>query len=610
MNASPRLIHLLYVPTLNCNLGCRYCYLGEQTTTASLKSDAARAVNTLQTALQRLDEANVLAFNVSLHGGEATTMPPAVLDGLFTTIRAHYLKHFDVLHANGHRKSAPHIKTNLYNFHQLYDLFDRHKVSVSASIDLPLALHGQYRVTRGGADWLARTHANLRLLAKYPHAKKISATLSREHLARPDELVADIWYIHRELGFDMNQLNLMFAFPSQLNRAHQGEQILTPASEAEQVALFELLQREFTGTELEEGLRRHWFDEFTPSYCTNAVNCGEKFYLLQGDGEVYSCVRGQGLPEFRYGNLLSDPVHEVLAAGAAKIRAIHEEQGFAADCRGCGHLSRCNTGCAVVKFHNRSGKSYTCALQQTMYSAAPVLYPLETPADQQDYARWYQQVNHPASAIAAPLPAAPVNEVLLPRDLHDDKNALSQLITADDGLRALFSPQMFALQIDDDIVPLASQLLKSASTCYTLAAGDTLRLHINEAVWDAACDEPVRNTLYLQLLRDTPVVYGDEQRTKQEHLFSYQLFRRLVTAPSALGAGWRTVDLAPLLALHASLFVRGVLNNCFVTTGYLRDYHYQKQKNNAFYHIQALNLPFPNFEFYYLPEADDGNRDA
>ena len=43
--------------------------------------------------------------------------------------------------------------------------------------------------------------------------------------------------------------------------------------------------------------------------------------------------------------------------------------------------------------------------------------------------------------------------------------------------------------------------------------------------------------------------------------------------------------------------------NLFFTTGYLRDYHYQKQKANAFYHIQAINLPFQNVEFHYLPET-------
>ena len=177
-------------------------------------------------------------------------------------------------------------------------MFDRHKVSISASIDLPLALHARHRTTRGGTDWLPRTLDNIRLLARYPHAKKISATLSSEHLADIPALVHDIWFIHRELGFDMNQFNLMFAFGSELNRAAKGEAVLTPATPAQQQALYAALKAEFTGTELEEGLRRNWFDEFKPSYCTNAANCGERFYLLQSDGAVYSCVRGcrRGFP--------------------------------------------------------------------------------------------------------------------------------------------------------------------------------------------------------------------------------------------------------------------------------------------------------------------------
>ena len=61
------------------------------------------------------------------------------------------------------------------------------------------------------------------------------------------------------------------------------------------------------------------------------------------------------------------------------------------------------------------------------------------------------------------------------------------------------------------------------------------------------------------------------------------------------------MDLSELLALHRRHFMRGVLNNLFVTTLFLREYHYQKQKNNAFYHVQTANLPFQNVEFHYLP---------
>ncbi len=594
-----RSIHLLYVPTLFCNLSCDYCYLGEQTTTASLKADSARAVATLRHTLEALEAARVLAFNVSLHGGEVTALPPAVLEELFALIRRHYLKHFDALTALGHRKSAPHIKTNLFKFAPLYDLFDRHQVSVSASIDLPLALHERHRVTRGGAGWLEKTHDNLKLLARYPHAKKISATLSAEHLADIPALIDDIWFIHRELGFDMNRMNLMFAFPSALNDAAKGAAALAPAMEAQQLALYDALHAAFTGTELEEGLKRHWFDEFTPGYCTNAFNCGERFYLLQSDGAVYSCVRGQGIEAFRYGNVFEEPIDAILATGARKIAAIHQEFGFDAQCRGCGHLSRCHTGCPVVKYQRRNGRSYTCELQQALYRDNPRSYPAATAEEQAADARDYAAAMHPSLAFAEP-PAPPPPALRLPHELQEDRNTLAALIAADPILQQLYRDDAWIMEINGEKVPLQSQLLNTRTDWHTLAPGDGLRLHARAELFAAACPEPIRNTLYLQVLRDTPVVYGDEKRTKQEHIFTWQLFRNCLE-PSPLGPEWLMADLTGLLALYRPHARRGVRNNLLVTTGYLRDYHYQKQKANAFYHIQAVNLPFQNFEFHTLP---------
>jgi len=597
-----RSIHLLYVPTLACNLGCTYCYLGKQTTEAALKTDAERAVATLTHTLAALKAADILAFNVSLHGGEVTTLPPAVLDELFTLIRRHYLENFDALTALGHKKSAPHIKTNLYRFAPLYELFDRHKVSLSASIDLPLALHGRYRQTLGGKDWLAKTHENLRLLARYPHAKKISATLSAEHLADIPAIIDDIRFIHRELGFDMTNLNLMFAFASELNRANVGETALTPASPAQQRALYDALKSAFTGSELEEGLKRHWFDEFKPSYCTNAFNCGERFYLLQSDGSVYSCVRGQGIPEFRYGNVFEDDIETILANGARQIAAIHQALGFDPACRNCGHLALCHTGCPVVKHQQRSGRSYTCGLQKAIYADQPLSFPAASPAVQAVDAREYAREMHPALSFADPSLRRAVSQIFLTPELGEDKNTLPALIAADPVLKELYANDAFVLEINDERLPLSSQILKRERSLYILSSADRVRIHVRKSLFDAACDEPIRNTLYLQLLRDTTVVYGDEQRAKQEHIATYQLYRHCLD-DSEIGPEFASADLAGLLALHRPHYRRGVANNLFFTTLYLRDYHYQKQKSNAFYHIHAINLPFQNFEFH-MPPAD------
>lgn len=598
-----RHIHLLYVPTLCCNLSCRYCYLGSQTDQATLKLDAGRAVATLQQSLQKFLDAGVLPFNVSLHGGEVTALPPKVLDQLFRIINRHYLDHFDQLNALGYRKSAPHLKTNLFNFHKLYELFDRHRVSISASIDLPLSLHGRYRTDRRGRSWLNRTIENLRLLARYPHSKKISSTLYHQHLQDIPALIDDIWKIHSDIGFDMNNFNIMFGFGSELNCRKFGgqpEQGLQQASEADQLALYHALQQEFSGTVLEEGLRRNWFDEFKPSYCTNAFNCGERFYLLQSDGAIWSCVRGQGVEQLQYANILTDTVEAVLQGGARKVRLLHQQQGLDPDCRACEYLQICHTGCPAVKLQNRSAKSYTCALQKELYRDNPVSYPPLTGDDQQAAVREYLLGMHPAllqEAVLLEQPKAPV--VLIPAELYDEKNSLQALIAADLLLQHLYSPDAVVLELNGELIPLQSQILASQRSLYSIGSDDRLLLHVRRSLFEANCGELIRNTLYIQLLRDTTVVYGDEQRSKQEHLITHQIFHNLLQPDLLLGDEWLTADLAGLLQLTNRHFIKNVLNNLFVTTGQLREYHYQKQKNNAFYHIQAINLPFHNFEFYW-----------
>lgn len=393
-------IHLLYVPTMFCNLDCSYCYLGEQTSTANLKADSKTAVTTLHHALNQLEQEGILAFNVSLHGGEVTTLSPKILTSLFYTIEQYYLSHFDALTARGFRKTEPHIKTNLYKFADLYDLLDSYKVSISASIDLPLRLHDQHRILKNGASWRKRTEKNLKLLAQYPHKKKISATLSQEHLAHTQEIIDDIWYIHNQLGFDMTNFNLMFAFESELNDSCNTKISLTPASQQQHNQLYNALYDAFVGSKLEIGLRRHWFDEFSPSYCTNSINCGEKFYLLQGDGDVYSCVRGQGIKEFFYGNIFTESMGSITANGDSKINHIHQTMGFDEGCAQCNHLSLCHTGCPVVKHQQHSAKSYTCQLQKSWYQDNPLTFKPLTDDKQPHYASYYQKLVHPHKAFA------------------------------------------------------------------------------------------------------------------------------------------------------------------------------------------------------------------
>ena len=60
------------------------------------------------------------------------------------------------------------------------------------------------------------------------------------------------------------------------------------------------------------------------------------------------------------------------------------------------------------------------------------------------------------------------------------------------------------------------------------------------------------------------------------------------------------IDISNFINEYGKYLSKENANNILFTTTALRDYHYSKQKNNGYYHIQAMNLPFQNIEFYYL----------
>ena len=67
-----RFIHLLYVPTMACNMQCRYCYLGDGTKAIETEHTP---LETLAYAVDKCRSEGVMPFNISLHGGEVTTLP-------------------------------------------------------------------------------------------------------------------------------------------------------------------------------------------------------------------------------------------------------------------------------------------------------------------------------------------------------------------------------------------------------------------------------------------------------------------------------------------------------------------------------------------------------
>ena len=568
-------IHLLYVPTMACNMECKYCYLEDNTKDEKTKY---KAIDTLKYAVKKLKESNVIPFNISLHGGEVTTLSKDEFYDLIEFISNYYNDNKEIIMQGGFKIGVPHIKTNLYDLKKHIETIKKFNVSISGSLDLPLLLHDEYRITKGNKKTLEKILENIELLRNIPNKKKVSATIFKEHYIHIDKIIEDIKFLHKNTCLDMNDFNFMIGFDYNSNG------ILHHMSEEEQVKFYKKMHSEFYGSELEHGVNGPWFDEFGPEYCTNCDNCGEKFFLLEKNGDIYSCVRGQKNPDYYYGNIYNNTVQEILINARNKIFINHNKKPLSHECTKCGYLYLCKTGCPFVKNTYNSSKSYTCKLQQVMYK---------------DRGMQKDEFNDEFVYEYVKKMRLEDKEKYYPNRVKDDYISLEEIIKNDSNLKYIYDDESFIFKIDNKEYKLSSQIIKKSRDIVYITPRSKVEIWMKKNMIKELCDYPENNSLYIMLLSGNLVTYGDEGRTKQRHIATHQIYKGVLDN-STNNKEYYVYDLTNMIRQYKTEYSNEAPNNIFFTTSSLRDYHYLKQKNNAFYHIRAINLPFQNIEFYYL----------
>ncbi len=592
-------IHLLYVPTMFCNMACKYCYLGNDT---NVKLNQNSAITTLEYAIKKFLDKGYLPFNLSFHGGEVTTLSTETLEKLFIFTKDYYKKYKVEITSMGYKINPIHIKTNLFNLEKHIEILKKYEVSISGSVDLPLFLHKKYRVDKKGHSTLKKIKNNLKLLADYPFNKKISCVVTKEHLKYIDKFIEDIKYIHYDIGLDMTKFNIMFSFDSSKNTDKFETKI--PGTEMlnhdEQVIFYKKIMQAFKDSELDYGLKTHWFKEFTPAFCCSASNCGNKFFLLQSDGNVYSCPRGQASKEYYYGNIFKNDIDKIVNSGWKIIEANENKLDIHDDCLKCEYFPYCNLGCTFVRTETQTNKSYTCKLQKEIYKNNKDLYP---PFEQEyldNYIKSYIYRNKFKKLKQLENYTEKVFNIT--SELNDEKNSIHKIIEGDEILKKIYSNELFSLEVDNQIYKLSSQILKNKSDIIFISEKTNINLLVNKEVFaiNSKKGNEVNNYLLISALRNTQVIYGDEGRTKQEHLFDYSVYKNSFISFSKENEDYYSFNLNNIFKIHKKLFLNDVRNNLFITTKTMREYHYSKHKKNAFYHIQAINIPFANIEFYWI----------
>ena len=537
-------IHLLYVPTMACNMCCKYCYLEDNTIDDGSKY---KPLETLEFAINKFKKDNVIPFNISLHGGEVTTLSKGDFHDLIEYISNYYEINNKLITDGGFKIGRPHIKTNMYNLQKHIETIKEFNVSISGSLDLPLSLHDEYRVTKGNQKTLDRILNNIELLKDIPNKKKVSATIFKEHYNHIDEIIDDIKFLHKNTCLDMNDFNFMIGFDYNSNG------ILHHMTEKEQVEFYKRMHKEFDGTDLDYGVNGPWFDEFGPEYCTNCDNCGEKFFLLEKNGDIYSCVRGQKNPDYYYGNIYKNTVEEILTIAKNKIFLNHNKQPLNEECIKCGYLYICKTGCPFVKNNYKSNKSYTCKLQQVMYKDRNLS------KDEYNDEFVYEYVKKMRLED---------KDKYLPNKKQNDYLTLEELIEQDKNLKYIYDNESFVLKIDNQEYHLVSQIIKKSRDIIYITPDSKIEIWMKKNLIEEMCDYPENNSLYIMLLSGNLVTYGDENRTKQRHIATHQIYKGVLDGGTKNGE-YYIYDLKNMINHYKKEYSNDKPNNIFFTTSSL-----------------------------------------
>ncbi|EDO7071084.1 radical SAM protein [Campylobacter coli] len=580
---------LTFVPNSYCNFACSYCYLGKLTERKEKTTDMAEQFKKIA---KKLKDDGVIITEVILHGVELSASPYEHVKELLKAIDEYKKEnHFLIRVLSKDSKKGHHyihLKTNLYFLDRFFELFKKYEVGISASIDLPLRFHEKYRVLKSGKSTLEKTLKMIELLSAYPYFKQISTTMTKEHL-NVDEFIRDVYKLE-SLGFDMaSDFYIMFTYQS----ANAQGDFQMPSDE-DMLSFYKNLREKLKDTKYSFALEHFWFKEFLGGYCTNCTNCGDNL-LIQKNGDVYVCHRSQALNELRAGNIFNENYESLKIRNITNIRILENSLKLHKDCLECDYFHLCKASCTIERNDTKLGKSYTCALQKAIYKNNAEFFKADKTLAEislDEFLRQNQTNNYKSFLIPN-----------LSLEFRESKNSLENIINDDEILQKLYLKDNFLISVNDELALLDFEkdaLYKS----FKISSKDNIKLLIKKEVFDYSTKETLSNFIYMSLLGGEAKVYGDEKREKTLHIETKHLYLEKLLNESLELEGYLIYDISSFLKENSRLYSLNHKNFIFFTTKALREYHYEKQAKNAFYHAQTINLPFLRFEFTWEDKND------
>jgi uncharacterized protein len=164
-------------PTPFCNINCRYCYLPQRDSKATME------LSTIEALFSKVFASGWTGDELTViwHAGEPLVLPVSYYETAFRTIEAMRPTSLALRHA---------FQTNgMLITLEWCALFKEWDVGVGVSVDGPQALHDANRVTRAGRGTFERAVAGMRLLRREKVPFHVISVLTAESLGSPEAML-------------------------------------------------------------------------------------------------------------------------------------------------------------------------------------------------------------------------------------------------------------------------------------------------------------------------------------------------------------------------------------------------------------------------------------
>ncbi|MDE5607818.1 MAG: radical SAM protein [Muribaculaceae bacterium] len=348
---------IILKPTLNCNLRCRYCYLKE-----SSKRGNAFDVDFAKSILRQVKEnlPRYRKIKILWHGGEP------LLWGLdnFKEILPYIDNEF---HDREYKIS---IQTNLTLINNDFiNLFKKHHVNVSLSLDGPNDIHDSQRQTLRGLGTFDTVLNKIKICTNAGLKLGCITVGTRKHIGR----VRELYDLMSELGLDFKFNPIFKGGEAQNNIEELG---ISPAEYASMVIeLFDLWfydDRSRISSSFFTDIASSIISKKKCTHCLLSYNCQDNIIAVSPSGDVVPCGRfcDEDLIEYSYGNLHSDSLANILATIRTTKTYNRAEYIADSDCCSCHFYNICYGGCmydGFLKSGDFRSKTFLCGAYKKIF---------------------------------------------------------------------------------------------------------------------------------------------------------------------------------------------------------------------------------------------------